>query len=410
MLQLYCKVNILKVGLYGFMTGMSLLLSGNVINFWLASLGIDTKIIGLFSCIALPYAFKYFIASFIDKHNLNHKSCLVICQLMLVVFLVSISFINPIDNLLLTALIGIAIAFSAVIQDIILNSNRIKIIKTEEQGPASAMYNIGYRLGMLFSGAGTIMASVYISWNNIYLILAAIYLLLTILVCYFYYDAKDVKLEEIAPDEARGFWYNMFIKPFKHFISMNNMIWVLLFIIIYRLSDNMLSVMINPFLLQTGYDAAEIASISKFFGTIMVILGGILSGPIIMKIGLRRSLIFFSAIHMLGHFLFIILGIIGKNIAFLYFLTGYEAVTGGMVMTIYIAFISSLCKGKYITSQYALLSSGIGLSRVLFPVSSGIIVDYLGWISFFVIIAIISALTVIFVWFSPKQIYQLSKD
>ena len=110
---------------------------------------------------------------------------------------------------------------------------------------------------------------------------------------------------------------------------------------------------------------------------------------------------------MLGHFLFITLNLTGKNIPLLYFITGYEALTGGMVMTAYIAFISGLCKGKYVATQYALLSSGIGFSRIIFPMSSGIIVDGYGWTIFFSIIITLSIITTIFTIIMPKKLYQI---
>ncbi len=350
-LSIYYQANVLKVCLYGLISGMNLLLSGNSINFWLANVGIDTKIIGFFSCIALPYALKYFIAIFIDKYQIpflskkidQHKAWLITSQLMLTLALIILSFLKPTENLWPIAITGFFVALFAVIQDIILNANRIKILKTIQQGPGTALYSVGYRIGMLFTGAGVIFASAYISWANIYLSLAAIYFILTIILFYFYADEVNQK---IIQEESKNLWHNIFVKPFKHFLSLNNFIWVILFIIIYRLADNMLIVMINPFLLQAGYDAVEIASISKFFGTIMIIIGGIISGPIITKLGTRKSLISFSLMHVIAHLLFIILASIGKNIQFLYFLTAYEALTSGMVMTVYIYFISSLCKGN----------------------------------------------------------------
>jgi PAT family beta-lactamase induction signal transducer AmpG len=199
--------------------------------------------------------------------------------------------------------------------------------------------------------------------------------------------------------------YNFFINPFGHFLSIDKFIWVIIFILIYRLADNMLVIMINPFLIKIGYTAKEIAGISKFFGTIMVIAGTFICGHIMIKLNIRISLITFSLFHLLGHCLFIFLNFSGKNIPLLYFITAYEALTGGMVMTAYISFISSLCKGKYVATQYALLSSGIGLSRTLFPTASGIIVDSFGWNFFFSSIVLISIASVIFIYYMPKQLY-----
>jgi PAT family beta-lactamase induction signal transducer AmpG len=394
----YCHTNIIKVGIYGFMSGISLLLSGNTINFWLANFGIDPKIIGFFSLIALPYAFKYFIAIFINHFHIKrpqYKIWLITSQLMLSLSLVTMSFLDLKDNLWKVAIVGFAIAFFAVIQDIILSTNRIKILEKHQQVEGTALHSIGYRLGMLFSGAGVIFSSVFISWSSIFLILASVYLLMIVFICFAYKESDEIEQEDLLKEKGK-IWNNIFIRPFKSFLPFKKLIWFLLFVLIYRMADNMLIVMVNPFFLKTGYTATEIASIYKFFGTIMVIIGGFISSYIINKLGMKRSLLSFSIAHMLGSFLYIILSVTGKNIPLLYAITGYEALTGGMMMTVYIAYISSICNGKYTASQYALFSSAMGLSRVIFPIASGIIVDCWGLTSFFVSISVISLCTVFF--------------
>ena len=393
----YLNINIGKVSIYGFMSGMSLLLSGNTINFWLASFGINPKIIGFFSLIALPYALKYFIAVFINHFHIKkpqYKIWLLLSQILLCISLIIMSTLELKNDIWLVALIGFSIALFAVVQDIILSANRIKILEKEVLVHGTAMHSIGYRFGMLFSGAGVIFASVYLSWSKIFLILAAIYALLTVFVNYYYKEIEDVK--DIDLLKAKGnVWNNIFIKPFKDFLPLKRLAWFLLFILIYRMADNMLVIMVNPFFLDIGYSADEIAKIYKFFGTIMVIIGGLISSFIITKLGMKKSLISFGVIHMLGSLLYIVLSLIGKNIPLFYIITGYEALTGGMMMTVYIYYISSICHGKYTAAQYALFSSVMGLSRVIFPVFSGLIVESFGITNFFIAISIISFFTVL---------------
>lgn len=407
-LAIYCERNILKIFLYGFINGVGVLLSGSTVNFWLASFGIDAKIIGLFSCIALPYAFKYLIAAMINHHQFiyfakkigNHKAWLVFSSIMMVVALLLTSLLDPLHNLWLIAVTGFFIALFTVIQDIILNANRIRILKIDRQPMGTAMYTVGYRIGMLLSGAGAIFSSSYMSWSLIYLTLSLLYVLFAIAMFYVYTEAAQSKV-----NIEKTSYYHIFIQPLKKFLELKHFIWVVAFILAYRLSDNMLQIMINPFLLHLKYDAVEIAAISKFFGIIMVIIGGLLSGSIIHYLKIRNAVISFSIIHTLSHLLFILLIFTGKNIALLYLMTACEALTGGMMMTVYIAFISNLCHGKDSASQYALLSSGIGLSRVIFPSLSGIIVDDFGWLYFFLGVTAISLVTTVFSFIMPKRLF-----
>lgn len=408
------QANIIKICLYGLINGMGLLLSGNTLNFWLASFEVDIKIIGFFSFIALPHAFKYFIAIFIDKVSLSnskfgsYQSWIILSQITLVIMLLVMSLLNPTENLILIAITGFFISLAAVIQYIILNGNRIQILKESEQGTGSAIYNIGYRLGMFFTGAGVIFISSYMTWQNIYLGLAFVYSVLAILI-HHYYTAPESLEQNSWFNEKQSLLHNLFIGPIKHFSGYKNFTWIILFVLLYQLSDTMLMTMLNPFLLHKDYNAEEIASASKLCGLLMVIIGGLIGGFIVDKIGIRKSLLSFGLFHVLGYAMFIIFSSIEKNIAALYFITWYVALTGGMANTAYISFISGLSRGQHVTTLYALLSSVIGLSWIVFPAISGIIASYSGWSNFFITLTIIGFSTLSFTFFIPNRIYQIYK-
>jgi MFS transporter, PAT family, beta-lactamase induction signal transducer AmpG len=400
----------MKVGIYGFMCGVSLLLSGNTINFWLASYNIDAKVIGLLSLVVMPYVFKFIIAIFISKYKIfhlsnrigNNKAWLIVAQILISIILFTTGFLSPEKHISLVALSGFLIAFFAVIQDIILNSNRIKILSIDQQYTGTAMYAVGYRIGMLCCGSGVIMASTYIDWKFIYFSLSILYILFTISAFFIYEELQNSST--ILSNNSSLNIYKLLIQPLYDFWTSNQLTWIIFFILFYRISDYMLVVMLNPFFLHLGYSALEIATISKFFGVVMVIIGSVISGPIIKKINIRNSLIIFSAIHILGNCLFMVLSTIGKNIPLLYFIVAYESLTSGMMMTAYFAFISQLCRDKYTAERYALLSSGMGLSRAIFPVFSGLIVDYYSWMIFFAIITLISILTTYMTILSSKYL------
>lgn len=423
------NAKIFKIAIFGFVSGMNLLLSGNTLNFWLASYEIDAAIIGIFSIVALPYAFKYLIALAIgsDKINFfvnkvsNYKMWLCISQVMLTLSLFLISLLNPRIDLVAIACCGILIATFSVITDIILNARRINIVAREIQPIATSMYTIGYRFGMIFSGAGVIYLSAMISWKEIFLIIAIIQFLLGLFLLITFTEkndefsftssseefSKELDIETIKIAQNQNKLYDLIVTPFKHLPSLKAFLWIIAFILFYRVGDNILTAMTNSFLLETGFNALEIASISKFFGTIMVIMGGLTSASIITKLGIRFSLISFSIMHFCGHFLYILMANIGKNTILLYFLTGYEAFTGGMMMIAYISFISGFCSGKYAGIQYALLSSGMGLSRSLFPILSGVVVNNFGWNVFFYFIMFLSLLTIIFLFSIPRNIFAI---
>lgn len=412
---MYNQANIIKICLYGLINGMGLLLSGNTLNFWLSTFEVDIKIIGFFSFIALPHAFKYFIAIFIDKVSLSnpkfgsYQTWIIVSQITLIIMLLVMSLLDPTKNLILIALTGFIISLAAVIQYVILNGNRIEILKESEQGAGSAIYNIGYRLGMFLTGAGVIFISSHISWHNIYLGLAFVYSILALMI-YYYYTAPESLEQNAWFKPEKSLLNNIFIEPIKQFSGFKNFTWIVLFVLLYQLSDTMLMTMLNPFLLHKDYNAEEIASASKLCGLLMVIIGGLIGGFIVDKIGIRKSVLSFGVFHTLGYAMFIIFSSIEKNIAALYFITWYVALTGGMTTTAYISFISGLSRGQHVTTIYALLSSIIGLSWIIFPAISGVIASYSGWSNFFIILTIIGFCTLSFTYLIPDRIYQIYKN
>lgn len=403
----YFDTKLTKLLIYGLMNGMSLLLSSSVINFWLASYKIDPKIIGLFSIIVLPYGLKYFIALFINSLHIKRKQykLWLICSLLLIAGCqVLMSKLKLPNDIVFVALNGFLIALFSVIQDIILSSHRIQEFQGDLQVNATAFYSAGYRIGMLITGAGTIFCSAYMSWSVIFITLSLVYLLLTIFIALFFHERAVIEGFEF-PNTNKSMWHKIFIHPFINFGSLKKIVWLIIFVLIYRLADNMLIVMINPFFVDIGYSSQEIALIYKGFGTLVVILGGFLCAKLVHKFGIRSCIIYFAIAHSLVITLFIMLSITGKSLTMLYMISTYEALTSGMSMTIYISFISSSCKGEYTASQYALLSSGMGLSRVIFPAFSGILVDNFSMQGFFIITQFISVISIFVIYYVFSKNY-----
>lgn len=411
------KFNILKICFYGLINGMGLLIGTNTLNFWLSSFSVDLKIIGFFALTSLPYAFKYFIAIFIEEVKFKflntkfgkYKTWFVVTQVILVFCLILISDLNPQKDLIKIAILGLVLSLSSVIQYIILNGDRIQILNEDDQGKGSSIYNIGYRLGMFFTGAGVIYLSVYFVWKEIFFTLALLYSVLSIIVFYFFRE-PDLLEKNTWFDKDKNAIYRLITIPIEHFKGYRNFIIIICFILLYQASDAMLMTMLNPFLLENNYTAEEIASASKLCGIVLVIIGGLLGGIVVDKIKIKQSLLYFGMLHTLGYLMFIILANSNKNILALYFITGYVAFTGGLATTAYFAFISGLSKGSHTTILYAFLSSIVGVIWVIFPVISGIIAEKLGWEAFFSVISILGLITILLISFIPKQIYKMYKE
>jgi PAT family beta-lactamase induction signal transducer AmpG len=391
----------------GFISGMTLLLSGNTLNFWLAEYGIDKRSIGMFALISLPYAINFIWSPIVDHFKIpilskflgNRFSWLVAIQLSLSYFVYMLGSTNPKENLELFAIFGLSVAFLSSTQDVILGAIKSEIIPSEKQGMVSGIYIFGYRIGMLLGSSGAIYVSTFASWEEIYKIFALIimYFPIILYIAIHKYIHKNIATNKNNPAVYMG--ANFWKKALKEVGSMGLVITILIFLILYRLPDNFIGAMINPFLIETGFEALQIATVGKFLGIITAIIGGMFASYIMGKIKIIDALFYFGILHALSHLLFILQNQIGDNIYCLFLVIGTESITGGMVMAAYIGFITSLCRGKYRATQYAFFSSMMGISRSILPSISGFIVSDFGWNKFFLFVTII---TIPPIWMSRK--------
>ncbi|HJD54682.1 MAG TPA: MFS transporter [Rickettsia endosymbiont of Proechinophthirus fluctus] len=393
------------IWLFGLISGFNLMITGNTLNYWLAKEDIALQTIGILSFITLPYSINFLLAPIFDAVQIKylnkifgHRLSWICLTSSVLIFLIYIfSFLDPRTNLLLFAFTALIISFFSAAQDTILSALRTEIVPKESLGFTSGIYIFGYRVGMLLAGSGAIYLSIYLTFNEIYKIFAGlvfIYLILLIVGIKYCYLNENIHIQIIKNDTKNNqnkkniinFIYNA-LKPIG---SVYFIILILIFLVLYRLPDNLINVMINPFLLHLEYDAFEIASVGKFCGVVGAIIGGLVGGVIMKHKNILNSIFLFGIIHALGHMLFIFLEINGKNSLLLFITIGIASITGGMTMTAYIAFISALCQGQFRATQYSFLSSMMGISRSIFPIISGYMVVNFGWQNFFLFTTIIT--------------------
>jgi PAT family beta-lactamase induction signal transducer AmpG len=357
---------------------------------------VDKTSIGIFTLISLPYAISFIWSPILDhvKIPFFYKifglrfSWIISIQLSLSLAVYAISYINPLENLWLFSILGLLIAFLSSTQDVALGALRAEIIPKDRVGATSGIYILGYRIGMLVGSSGAIYASIYMEWSEIYRLFASLILYFPLIL--FVTSIKMVNNQAPQNDAINVMEVTFWQKALSHIGNTKLIITIVAFLILYRLPDNFISVMINPFLVETGFDAMQISTVGKFLGVMTAIVGGIIAGYVMKRMKIMDAILVFGAIHALSHLLFIAQNYYGANLYMLFVVVGIENITGGMVMAAYIAFITSLCQGKYSATQYAFLSSMMGISRSILPSLSGLIATIYGWNNFFLFITLIT--------------------
>lgn len=368
--------------LQGFSSGLPLLLTGSTLQAWLTEAQVDIKSIGLFGLVGLPYAWKFMWSPFLDRYAVpflsRRRGWIFVFQILLAFSLAFLGSFNPTsNNLLFVAIASILVTFFSASQDIVIDAYRREVLHDEELGLGSSLYVNGYRIALLVSSVLPLYLASFISWNQVYYILAFI---MAICVIPTYLAPKE--------DESHGKPESIqkaIIEPFIDFYKKDGALLILAFIILYKIGDSVASQMTMPFYLEMGFSKIEIANVVKVFGTGATILGATLGGVLLLRMKLMTSLWIFGILQAVSTLGFSLLTFMGANVYVLASVISFENITGGLGTAAYSAYMATLTNKKFTATQFALLTSLMSIPRVIVASPSGYLVDYVGWFWFFII-------------------------
>ncbi len=263
-----------------------------------------------------------------------------------------------------------------------VDAYRRESLSDEELGLGSSLYVNGYRVAMLVSGAGALVLADNMSWRLVYLIMGAIMGISALSTLF----ADEPEMTESAPRTLK----ESVIDPFVEFFKRDGALWALAFIFFYKVGDQMASNMTMPLYLDLGFSKTEVGVIVKAFGFWATIVGGLLGGTLMIKLGMVRSLVIFGILQMISTAGFSVLAMVGKNDSVLAAVISFENLSAGMGTAAYAAFMASLANKKFTATQYALLSSLMGMPRVLASAPTGFMAANMGYSSFFIFCTLIA--------------------
>lgn len=391
-LALYGTRRHLLIGLLGFFSGLPLALTASTLTAWLSDAGVDRSTIGLFAAIATPYALKFLWAPLLDGVQIpllhrwlgRRRSWLLLTQALLAVAIAAMVFANPSISPQLTALVGVFIATLSATQDTVIDAYRVERLVPEEQGAGAAMATFGYRIGMLVSGAGALWLADGHGWEVTYIIMAAI-VASSVILTLVMRSTDTAETTAHLPHSMGAFLRDSVIAPFTDFMTRPLWLWVLLFVILYKLGDAFMGIMFNPFLLDLGFTKSQIAAIVKIYGLAATLIGTFIGGWLVARWGTYRTLLLCGVGHMFTNFMLVVQAHLGANEHFLIASISLENLSGGMSTAAFIAYLSALCRVNYTATQYALLSSLAAFGRTWLSTPSGWLAETVGWEIFFAI-------------------------
>ena len=372
--------------LMGFSSGLPWLLTGSVLQAWLTDEGVDLGTIGLFALVGLPYTLKFFWAPVVDRFTLpllgRRRGWLIVVQLLLMASISALGWTQPAVNPLAVAVAALLVTFFSATQDIVIDAYRREALADRELGLGSSLYVNGYRVAMLLASGGGLILADFIPFSLVYQIMAAV-MLLGILTTLF---APEPEAAEDLPATLR----EAVIRPFVDYFKRHHALLILTFILLYKVGDTMASHMSVPFYLDIGFSKTEIGAVVKLFGFWATIIGGLLGGILILRSGIYRSLWGFGILQALSTAGFALLAQVGYNLPLLAGVIAFENLSAGMGTAAFVAFMASLTDRRFTATQYALLSSLMGIPRVIVAAPTGYLADGLGWFWFFTCCALVA--------------------
>ena len=405
--KVYLEPPTLRMLVLGFSAGLPLLLVLGTLSFWLREAGIDRTTIGYLSWVGLAYAFKWAWAPLVDRLPIalltrrlgRRRSWLVLAQLAVMAGLVAMSFNDPQRALQPVVWGALAVAFGSATQDIALDAFRIESASTNRQAALAAAYQTGYRLAMIWAGAGVLWlaaraevagASSYQhgAWQTAYLVMAASMLpgLLTVLL------SPEPAHRAMPRSKSVSDWlHGALVEPFADFLRRHGKqaLLILALIAVYRISDVVMGIMANPFYVDMGYSKDEVAAVTKIYGVVMTLAGAFVGGVLAMRLGVMRVLMLGAVLSAASNLLFAWLGTRGHDLTALIFVIAADNLSSGIASAAFIAYLSSLTNIDYSATQYAIFSSMMLLAPKFLAGYSGRYVDAFGYQNFFLATAIL---------------------
>jgi PAT family beta-lactamase induction signal transducer AmpG len=401
-LTVYREPATLRMLALGFSAGLPLLLVLGTLSFRLREAGVARTDIGYLSWVGLVYAFKWVWAPLVDRLPIpvltramgRRRSWLLLAQAMVVAGLVGMAVSDPRAGLLPLVWCALLVAFGSATQDIALDAFRIESAETRKQAALAAAYQTGYRLAMIWAGAGVLWIAAWaelagtsgyqnLGWRTAYLAMAASMAVgvLTVLV-----SAEPAMRALPQPRNAAEWLQGVLIAPFADFIGRYK--WqaalILSLIAVYRISDVVMGIMANPFYVDMGFTKDEVATVSKIYGVVMTLAGAFVGGVLSMRFGVMRVLMLGAVLSAASNLLFALLASRGHDLTMLVFVVSADNLAGGIASAAFIAYLSSLTNISYSATQYALFSSLMLLLPKFLAGYSGVFVDTWGYAPFFV--------------------------
>jgi PAT family beta-lactamase induction signal transducer AmpG len=381
----------------GFSSGLPLFLLLNLIPAWLKTEGLSLTAIGAMTLVQIPYTWKFLWAPLVDRYTLpllgRRRGWMFATQLGLLGAIAAFGWVEPRAEVGLVVLVSALLAFLSATQDIALDAYRRELLQDEELGLGNSVHVNAYKVSGLVPGSLSLVLADHLPWLQVFVVTALFMLpglLMTLTV-------REPQLAAGAPKSLR----EAVVEPFHEFITRKgwrNALLVLGFLFLYKLGDSMCTALATPFYLDMGFSKSEIGLVAKHAGLWPSVIGGLLGGLWMVRLGINRALWLFGVVQWVAILGFAWLAWLGpqatigaEQLVQLALVIGLEALGVGLGTAAFVAFIARTTHPLYTATQFALFTSLMAVPRTFVNATTGWLVENLGWFDFFLLCTALAA-------------------
>ncbi|MBT8048416.1 MAG: AmpG family muropeptide MFS transporter [Xanthomonadales bacterium] len=368
----------------GFTSGMPLWVLISLVPAWLRTEGIDLATIGLFSLMTIPYTWKFIWSPLMDRYKPpflgRRRGWALITQIVLLITIGMLGLFNPTESLFPILATVFTISFFSASQDIVIDAYRRELLDDDELGTGTSIHINAYRLSALVPGSLALILADHFAWSTVFWVTAVfmtIGIVMTLVI-------REVSDDTLAPHTLR----EAVVEPFREFFSRDGLgpaMAVLAFILLYKLGDNMAVALATPFYIDMGFSLTEIGTIAKFSALWASIAGSVIAGIAMLKLSINRALWIFGFVQILTILGFVWLSTVGHSPTGLFLVVSGEYLGVGMGTVALTAYLARETSRAFTATQFALFSSIVVIPRTFANASTGFLIEWMGYTSFFLV-------------------------
>ena len=374
----------------GFASGLPLYLIIQLVPAWLRQEGVGLAEIGFFTAIQFPYTWKFLWAPVLDRYALpflgRRRGWLLVVQLALIASVIVLGVWNPADQLLMITAASALVAFFSATQDIVIDAYRRELLTSDaDLAMGNVIHTQAYRVAGLVPGSLGLILADHVAWSAVFTVMAGfmvVGVLMTLLISEAVKHPKvPPSLAEVAREAIGEFFGRKGVGGGCLFLA---------FLLLYKLGDSMATALSTPFYLDLGFTNTEIGVVAKNAALWPSIIGGVLGGLLITRIGINRGLWLFGVVQVVTIMGFVWLAEVGHNLYLLGGVIAFEYLGVGLGTAAFVGFIARETNPAMAATQFALFTAITSIPRTMVNAATGILVEQLGWSGFFVLCTVLA--------------------